>query len=128
MQSFLSDPSTDDNWPRIAPLLDGAMAELGARDRDAVVLRFFNGKSLAEVGVALGLSEDAAKMRIHRALEKLRKLFQRRGVTLTTASIAGALSANAVQAAPVALAVGVVTAAGGGAVVAVTTLTLVKGV
>lgn len=127
MQSLLNDPPTDDAWPRIAPLLDGVMAELGARDRDAVVLRFFNGKSLAEVGVALGTSEDAAKMRIHRALEKLRRIFLRRGVTLTTASIAGALTANAVQAAPAALALGVATTAGSGAVVAVSTLTLVKG-
>lgn len=128
MQALLNDPPTDDAWPRIAPLLDGAMAELGARDRDAVVLRFFNEKSLAEVGVALGTSEDAAKMRVSRALEKLRKLFLRRGVSLTTTSIAGALAANAVQAAPAKLALGVATAAGGGAVVAVSTLTLVKGV
>lgn len=128
MQSFLNDSSPDDNWPRIAPLLDGAMAELGARDRDAVVLRFFNEKSLAEVGVALGTSENAAKMRVSRALEKLRKLFLRRGVTMTTTSIAGALTANAVQAAPAKLALGVATAAGGGAMVAVSTLTLVKGV
>lgn len=128
MQSLLNDPSTDDAWPRIAPLLDDAMTELGARDRNAVVLRFFNGKSLTEVGAILGVSEDAAKMRIHRALEKLRRFFLRRGATLTTASIAGALTANAVQAAPAALASGVATVAGGGAVVTVSTLTLVKGV
>lgn len=128
MQSLCNEPSASEPWERIAPLLDDVMAELAARDRDAVVLRFFNGKSLAEIGAALVTGEDAAKMRVSRALEKLRKLFLRRGVTLTTTSIAGALAANAVQAAPATLALGVATAAGGGAAVAVSTLTLVKGV
>lgn len=128
MQSLCNEPSASDPWPRIAPVLEDVMAELGDRDRDAVVLRFFNGKSLAEIGAVLGTSEDAAKMRVNRALEKLRKLFLRRGVTLTTTSIAGALAANAVQAAPATLVLGVATAAGGGVAVAASTLTLAKGV
>ena len=69
-----------------------------------LVLRFFEGRNFKEVGAALGASEDAAKMRVNRALEKLRKFFTKRGVNSTTAIIAGAISANSVQAAPVALA------------------------
>ena len=61
---------------QIAPLLDAAMAGLNETDRHAVVLRFFDGKSLREVGAALGANEEAAKKRVSRALEKLRTLFR----------------------------------------------------
>ena len=110
MQSLSTEPEPD-VWPQIAPLLDDALDRLGERDRHAIVLRFFENRSLGEVGAALGASEDAAKMRVNRALEKLRKIFTKRGVSLTTTIIAGAISANSVQAAPVGLAVIVTTAA-----------------
>src|SRR6266480_313210 len=127
LQSILnqSEPSA---WPLIAPLLDGAMEELGQKDHDAVVLRFFEGKNFKEVGAALGASEDAAKMRVNRALEKLRTFFTKRGVVSTTAIIAGAISANAIQAAPVVLAKSVTSAAiAKGAAASASTLTLIKG-
>src|SRR5215510_2427859 len=114
-------------WPQIAPLLDDAMAKLCEKDRDAVVLRFLEGKSLHAVGAVLGVSEDAAKMRVNRAMEKLRRIFSKRGVTLTTALITGAMSANSVQAAPVGLAVTVMAVAAKGAAVGSSTLLLVKG-
>ena len=136
MQSTLNDNESDpsrqngaeaDVWTQIAPLLDAAMAGLNETDRHAVVLRFFDGKSMGEIGAALGANEDAAKKRVSRALEKLQKYFARRGVHSTTETIAGAISSNSVQAAPalliqtttaVALAKG---AAAGGSI-----LTLVK--
>ncbi len=74
----------EETWNQIAPLLDGALEKLGQKDHDALVLRFFENKNFAEVGAALGASEDAAKMRVNRALEKLRKFFTKRGVTLST--------------------------------------------
>jgi hypothetical protein len=126
MQSLLNEPEPN-VWPQIAPLLDAAMAGLGEKDRNAVVLRFFENKSLGEVGRALGASEDAAKMRVNRALEKLRKFFSKRGVTLSGAIIAGAVSANSVHAAPVGLAITVTATAAKGSAVAASTLTLVKG-
>jgi RNA polymerase sigma factor (sigma-70 family) len=126
MQSLLNEPEPN-VWPQIAPLLDAAMAGLGEKDRNAVVLRFFENKSLGEVGRALGASEDAAKMRVNRALEKLRKFFYKRGVTLSGAIIAGAVSANSVQAAPVGLAITVTATAAKGSAAAASTLTLVKG-
>ena len=93
-----------------------------------LVLRFFEDKNFAEVGAALGASEDAAKMRVNRALEKLRKFFTKRGVSSTTAIIAGAISANSVQAAPVALAKSVTAVAiAKGAAASASTLTLIKG-
>ena len=72
------------------------MGQLGQKDHDALVLRFFENKNFTEVGAALGASEDAAKMRVNRALEKLRKIFTKRGVRSTTAILAGAISANSV--------------------------------
>ena len=114
-------------WQQIAPLLDAAMEKLGQKDHDAVVLRFFENKNFAEVGAALGASEDAAKMRVSRALEKLRKFFTKRGVSSTTEMIAGQISANSVQAAPVALAKSVTAMAiAKGAAASISTLTLVK--
>ena len=103
MQS-LSNESDPEAWRQIAPLLDDAMARLGDKDRDAVVLRYFQGKSLQEVGAALGASEDAAKMRVNRALEKLRKIFSKRGVVLTVATLGAALATNSAVAAPAGLA------------------------
>ena len=117
-----------ETWQNIAPLLEDAMATLGEKDRDAVVLRFFENKSLREVGQALGASEDAAKMRVNRALAHLRKIFGKRGFTLSTAAIVGAVSAHSVQAAPVALAKTISTVAiAQGAAAGGTTLALVKG-
>ena len=82
----------------------------------------------AKSALALGASEDAAKKRVNRALEKLRKFFAKRGVNSTTAIIAGAISANSVQAAPVALAKTVTAVAlAKGAAASASTLTLIKG-
>ena len=103
MQSRL-DENEAAAWTQIAPLLDAAMAGLNETDRQAVVLRFFDGKSIREVGAALGANEDAAKKRVSRALEKLRVFFAKRGVSSTAAIIAGAISTNSVLVAPATLA------------------------
>lgn len=125
MQTALNE-NTDDAWPHIAPLLDDAMGKLSAADRHAIVLRYFDGKSLGEVGAALGASEDAAKKRVTRAVEKLRGWFTKRGVTLTATVLTAAISANSVQAAPLGLAA-TVTAAVKGTLISATIITLVKG-
>jgi len=107
-----------ETWQQIAPLLDGALEQLAQKDHDAVVLRFFEGRNFKEVGAALGASEDAAKMRVSRAL-----------VSSTTAIIAATISTNSVQVAPVALAKSVTALAiAKGAATGGSTLTLVKGV
>ena len=117
-----------ENWTHIAPLLDGALERLGQKDHDALVLRFFENKNFAEVGAAMGTGEDNARMRVNRALEKLRKFFTKRGVESTTAVIAGAISANSVQAAPLGLAKTIsVVAVTKGAAASASTLTLIKG-
>jgi RNA polymerase sigma factor (sigma-70 family) len=129
-QAFEMQTTADENfaWEQIAPFLDEAMAKLAGKDRDAVLLRFFENKTLAEVGAALGTNEDAARKRIARAVEKLRSYFSKRGVMLTAAILAGAVSANSIQAAPVALAKSVTAVAiAKGAAVGSSTLALVKG-
>lgn len=128
MQSTLTESAPDAVWRELSPQLDEAMAHLGRADRDALVLRYFQNKSLAEVGLALGLAERAAQKRVGRALEKLRKFFGKRGVSLSTATIAGAVAANSVQAAPPVMAKTIAAVAGAkGAAAGTSTLTLVKG-
>jgi len=102
MNSIQSESTPD--WDQIRPLLDGALDELNREDRDALLLRFMEQRSLAEVGRALGTNEDAARKRVSRALEKLRKHLVHRGVTTTAAALSVVISANAVQVAPVGLA------------------------
>ena len=127
MQSEL-DAQAGSTWKQLSPLLDEAMLRLGQTDRDALVLRFFEGRSLNEVGHALGASEEAAKKRVNRALEKLRNFFAKRGVSSTTAIIAETISAHSVQAAPAALAKAATAAAiTKGAAASTSTLTLIKG-
>jgi len=126
MQSLLKE-TEDEAWQQIAPLLDTAIAGLSEKDRHAIVLRFLQNKSLNEVGAAMGASEDAAKMRVNRALEKLRGFFTKRGISLSAALIAGAVSANSVHAAPVGLAASISATAVKSSAVASSSLTLVKG-
>ena len=104
MQSILNEPQ-EDAWAQLAPLLDDALSKLGETDRTALVLRFFENKTAREIAGALRMEEAAAQKRVARALEKLRALFVKRGVTLTATVIAGAVAANSVQAAPAGLAV-----------------------
>src|SRR5262249_49768604 len=86
------------------PMLEEAMGELGEKDRSAVLLRFFEGKSLGEVGAALGVDSDAARKRVGRAVEKLRGIFIRRGCAIPAAVLTTLLTAKAVHVAPIGLA------------------------
>jgi len=124
----LSGQTEPEVWAQIRPLLEKAMVRLAPADRDALVLRFFEGHSLKEVSAVLGVSEGAAKMRLNRALEKLRAYFSQCGVNSTTATIAGAIAANSIQLAPVALAkTATVAALTKGVTASASTTTLIKG-
>ena len=96
--------ATADDWTQIEPLLDDAMSALGAIDRTAILLRYFENKSLREVGQALGTTDDTARKRVNHAIDCLRDYFNTRGVTVGAGGLVVVLSANAVQAAPVGLA------------------------
>jgi RNA polymerase sigma factor (sigma-70 family) len=128
MESLLNEP-TPSLWQQIAPLLDDAMGHLSEKDRNVVVLRYFQNQSAAEIGVALGIDSATAQKRITRAVGRLRKFFAKRSVTHSVELITGTISTNSVQVAPVALAKSVTAMAmAKGAAASGSTLTLVKGV
>lgn len=110
MNELLASPP-DASWEEIAPHLDAALGALSAADRDAVLLRYFEKKSAAEIAARLGISTEAAQKRVSRAVDHLRELFAKRGVSAGAGGLAVVISANAVQAAPVGLAATISTAA-----------------
>src|SRR6185369_14167550 len=89
---------------QIGPMLDEVIRQLPDEDRSAVLLRFFESRDFRSVGESIGISEDAARMRVNRALEKLQILLRKRGVTASAAMLGAALATDAVVAAPVGLA------------------------
>ncbi len=117
-----------DDWTQIEPLLDDAMHALDKVDRTAILLRFFENKSLREVGESLGTTDDTARKRVNRAVERLREFLSEGGVTVGASGIALALSAGAVQAAPVGLATTISAAAAGTAVAATAGAATIKAI
>jgi RNA polymerase sigma factor (sigma-70 family) len=103
--------ATTTDWKEIEPLLDEGMHSLDESDRAAVLLRYFENKSLREVGQFFGSSEDAAQKRVSRAVDRLREFFIKRGITIGANSLVMVISANAAQAAPVGLSAAITTAA-----------------
>jgi RNA polymerase sigma factor (sigma-70 family) len=99
------------DWEKIRPVLDEALNEIDERDRDAIVLRFFDGRAFGEIGAQLRTTENAARMRVDRALERLQSALARRGVTSTTAALGLVLAQQVAVAAPAGLAVSVTGAA-----------------
>lgn len=89
----------DRTWEEIAPHLDDALAQLNVADRDSIVLRFIEQRSFRDVAEALRISEDAAKKRVSRALEKVRAIIVARGVSVASSALAACLTANT-QASP----------------------------
>ena len=106
------------DWTQLQPVIDDAMHLLNEQDREAVLLRHFENRSYAEIASDLGLTENAARMRVERALEKLRTVLTKRGMGSTLAVLAALLAANAVTAAPVGLSAKVVGASLAGAAAA----------
>lgn len=94
-------------WSDLGPVLDDAMHELSESDREAILLRYFENRSFSEVGRRLGVMENSARMRVDRALDKLRLRLARRGIVSTAAALGTALSGQTVAVAPA----GLVTAA-----------------
>ncbi|HSU56596.1 MAG TPA: sigma-70 family RNA polymerase sigma factor, partial [Candidatus Dormibacteraeota bacterium] len=110
-----NDGSSNKEWEQLVPVLDEAMHELSADEQFAVLLRFFERKELKQVGAVLGISEDAARMRIARALGKLQGILNKRGVAVSAGTLGLLLAAEAVKAAPSGVAVSIRAAAAAGA-------------
>lgn len=127
--SFHENEPDNGFWPQIAPLLDAAVANLNEQDRRAIVMRFYEGKNLHDVGTALAINEEAAKKRVSRALDKLQNYFCKRGIHSTADTIAETISVNSIQTAPALLAKTAATVAiAHGANASTSILTLTKGV
>ena len=116
----------EDTWKHVTPILNEIIGGLREKDRDAIVLRFLQGKDYQQVAAALGATEEAAQMRVSRALEKMRKLFARRGVVLSATALGGAIAAQATQAAPAGLAATVAAGVVHGTALGASTLTLTQ--
>ena len=116
------------DWIQIEPLLDEAMYALDETDRIAVLLRYFENKSLREVGAALGTSDDAAQKRVSRAVERLHGFFSKRGLGVGATGLIIALTGNAVQAVPAGLVTKISTTVvlAGASTAATTTVTAAK--
>lgn len=99
------------DWREARPLLDAALLELHEEDRTAILLRYFEGCSLRVIADSLRLSEDAARMRIQRAMERLRRTLSKRGVTGTAGALAATLELQAMETLPAGIAAQVATSA-----------------
>lgn len=95
---------------RLRPLIDAALASLGERDREAVLLRYFAGNGYPEIGEKLSLSADAARLRAERALDKMGRFLKRRGILSTSSALAAICTSEAAVVAPAMLVNSVVTA------------------
>jgi len=117
-------------WEEVRELLDESLDDLPAEDRNALLLRYFEQRSFADVGAAMGATGEAARKRVDRALDRLRDSLARRGITTTAAALGGALTAHAVQIAPAGLAAtlasGSLAAAGAGGLSPLTFLASMK--
>lgn len=98
-------------WDKLRPLLDAALDQLPDSDRALLLLRFFEQHPFSDIGRRLQLTEDAARMRTTRALEKLRTHLSRHGITSTATALGTALTAQPLTAAPAGLATTITTAA-----------------
>jgi RNA polymerase sigma factor (sigma-70 family) len=126
MNTLLTEAANSPDWPRLQSILDEAMHELREADREAILLRFFENRQHGDIGARLGVSENTARMRIERALAKLRAHLVRRGLTTTTGALSAAISANAVQLAPAGLAATVTSGSLAGAAGGTTAFTVLK--
>jgi len=115
-----SDPTAALDWERVRPVLDEALGEMDECDREAILLRYLEGCDYTQVGAKLALTDNAARMRVDRAVDKLRGLLARRGVTSTAAALSVALANQAIVAAPAGLAASVTGAALAGTTTAAT--------
>jgi RNA polymerase sigma factor (sigma-70 family) len=115
MNTILSEPESQPAWSQLSPLLDEAMHMLNELDREAVLLRHFENQSFAEIGNKIGLTENAPRLRVERALEKLHGILIKKGAVLTLVILAGVLNVNAVGIAPTHFATKVISGAVAGA-------------
>jgi RNA polymerase sigma factor (sigma-70 family) len=95
-----SGPDDDGAWQQVSLQLDAALNDLGGPDRDILLLRYLQRRTIPDIALELGLNADAAQKRVSLALDKLRGCLNIRGVALTSATLATLLPLKAVVASP----------------------------
>ena len=103
MNRLIVESGEEMNWIDLSPVVDQMLAGLKSRDRDAILLRYFEAQSFTEVAAHLKLTEDSARMRVKRALEQLRTSLRRGGIVTTSAVLELALAENGIAAVPAGL-------------------------
>jgi RNA polymerase sigma factor (sigma-70 family) len=88
------------DWEKIAPVIDAALDKLAERDRAAIILPLFQNKSFAQTGAALGLSEEDARARHSRVVDKLCQILARQGVTVGSTRLSAAVGSFGIITAP----------------------------
>lgn len=109
--SDVQNHETAAHWERLRPVIDEALHALEETDREAVLLRFFEGRAFAEIGARLLLTEEAARKRVERALEKMARALSQRGIASTSAALSIALAQLSAAPAPASLGSTVIAAA-----------------
>ena len=100
------DPGNADRhkvWGAVEPVLDSAMSDLNRRDRQLLIMRFWESRSIDEMAASLGVSSDAAKKRVSRAVERLRSALLDHGVQVPLTAVSPLLT-QAIMPAPAGLA------------------------
>ena len=95
-----STASDEPRWQAIAPHIDAALLTLRVIDRDAITLRYLLGKSPEEIAFVFGVSEEAARQRVSRALGRLRAALAKRGIVTAESALGTVIAAHAVMRAP----------------------------
>jgi RNA polymerase sigma factor (sigma-70 family) len=115
MENISSSTERPADWEKLRPVLDEAMDELDTRDREAVLLRFFESQPFSRVAAVQRVNEDAARKRVDRALDKLGGLLARRGITSASGALGVLLANQTTIAAPAGVAASIAAAAMAGA-------------
>lgn len=100
IQAMVLTSSSEDRWPEIEPQINDALSKLASSDREAILLRYFDGFSLREVAEEIGTTESSAAKRIERAVEKVRRILNAKDVAVTSAVLAALLIEHPAHAVP----------------------------
>ena len=128
MQAISTSTEHPTDWQKLRPIIDEVLDNLPTRDREVVLLRFFQAQAYPEIGHRLGISDEAARKRVERALDGLRNLLTYRGISSTSAALAIILGSETIVAAPAGLATSIVSSAfvGSASVASIAFMTVTK--
>jgi RNA polymerase sigma factor (sigma-70 family) len=113
MMAEMKRPEPAADWSQIAPLLDESVAKLKAADRQVVLMRYYQRRSVADVAAALKITEAAARKRLTRAVDKLRERLGAKGIVIPVVALGALLTTETTHAAPAGLLTGSATAGSG---------------